>query len=154
MTYIFLIVFWPGRDYVIGNYNFYKNRKHIHDVYMKAESFVYMYIFFMLRMEIELFSKLLELFCIFCLCFFDLCLPCFLVFLQLKSSLILFRSENYLILIRLQHMRPAIARARLCTRLKHWRRAKKSTPCLIKKASRCAADRTSKTTKFLIFHFL
>lgn len=69
----------------------------------------------MLRMEIELFSKLLELFCIFCLCFFDLCLPCFLVFLQLKSSLILFRSENYLILIRLQHMRPAIARARLHT---------------------------------------
>ena len=30
---------------------------------------------------------------------------------------------------------------------------KKSTPCLIKKASRCAADRTSKTT-FFIFHFL
>ena len=29
---------------------------------------------------------------------------------------------------------------------------KKSTPCLIKKASRCAADRTSKTT-FFIFHF-
>ena len=29
----------------------------------------------------------------------------------------------------------------------------KSTPCLIKKASRCAADRTSKTT-FFIFHFL
>ena len=147
MTYIFLIVFWPGRGYVIGNYNFYKNRKHIHDVYMKAESFVN-------GMEIELFSKLLELFFIFCLCFFDLSLSSFLVFLQLKSSLILFRSENYLILIRLQHMRPAIARARLCTRLKHWRRAKKSTPCLIKKASRCAADRPSKITKFLIFHFL
>ena len=31
---------------------------------------------------------------------------------------------------------------------------KKSTPCLIKKASRRAADRTSKTTMFLIFHFL
>ena len=30
---------------------------------------------------------------------------------------------------------------------------KKSTPCLIQKASRCAADRTSKTT-FFIFHFL
>ena len=33
------------------------------------------------------------------------------------------------------------------------RPAKKSTPCFIKKASRCAADRTSKTTCF-IFHFL
>ena len=27
-------------------------------------------------------------------------------------------------------------------------------PCLIKKASRCAADRTSKTTTFFIFNFL
>ena len=34
-------------------------------------------------------------------------------------------------------MRHAIARARLRTRLKHWRQAKKGTPCLIKKASRC-----------------
>ena len=51
-------------------------------------------------------------------------------------------------------MRRAIACARLRTRLKHWRRAKKSTPCLIKKASRRVADRTSKTTTFLIFHFL
>ena len=32
--------------------------------------------------------------------------------------------------------------------------SKKSTPCLIKKASRCAADRMSKTTTFFIFHFL
>ena len=39
-------------------------------------------------------------------------------------------------------MRGAITRACLCTRLKDWRRAKKSAPCLIKKASRCAADRT------------
>ena len=31
---------------------------------------------------------------------------------------------------------------------------KKSTPCLIQKASSCAADRTSKTTVFFIFHFL
>ena len=31
---------------------------------------------------------------------------------------------------------------------------RKSTSCLIKKASRCAADRTSKTTTFFIFHFL
>ena len=46
-------------------------------------------------------------------------------------------------------MRRAIARARLCTRLKRWRRAKKSTLCLIKKASRCATDRTSKTTFFI-----
>ena len=51
-------------------------------------------------------------------------------------------------------MRRPIGRACLCTRLKRWRRAKKSTPCLIKKASRCAADRTSKTTTFFIFHFL
>ena len=31
---------------------------------------------------------------------------------------------------------------------------KKSMSCLIKKASRRAADRTSKTTTFFIFHFL
>ena len=37
------------------------------------------------------------------------------------------------------------------TRLKHQRRAKKSTPCLIKKASRCAADCTPKTTTLFIF---
>ena len=51
-------------------------------------------------------------------------------------------------------MRRVIARARLRTRLKHCRRAKKSTPCLIKKASRRVAERTSKTTTLLIFHFL
>ena len=51
-------------------------------------------------------------------------------------------------------MRRAIALARLCTRLKHWKRAKRSTSCLIKKASRCATDRTSKTTTFFIFRFL
>ena len=49
-------------------------------------------------------------------------------------------------------MRRAIARARLCARLKHLRCAKKSTSCLIKKASRRAADRTSKTARFFIFH--
>ena len=31
---------------------------------------------------------------------------------------------------------------------------KQSTPCLTQKASRCAADRTSKKTTFFIFHFL
>ena len=48
---------------------------------------------------------------------------------------------------RLQHMRHAFTCARLCTHLKHQRHAKKkkSMPCLIKKALRCAADRTSKT---------
>ena len=46
-------------------------------------------------------------------------------------------------------MRRASAR----TRLKRWTRAKKSTPCLIEKASRCATDRTSKTT-FFVFCFL
>ena len=51
-------------------------------------------------------------------------------------------------------MRRAIALARLCTRLKHWKRAKRSTSYLIKKASRCATDRTSKTTTFFIFRFL
>ena len=51
-------------------------------------------------------------------------------------------------------MRRAIARARLRTRLKHWRRAKKSTSCLIKKPPRRVTDCTSKTTTFLIFHFL
>ena len=50
-------------------------------------------------------------------------------------------------------MRRAIACARLRTRLKHWRRAKKSMPCLIKKASRRVPDRTSKTTTFLSFIF-
>ena len=30
---------------------------------------------------------------------------------------------------------------------------KKSTRCLVRKASRRVADRTSKTTTFLIFHF-
>ena len=55
---------------------------------------------------------------------------------------------------RLRHMRCVITRARLCTCLKHWRHAKKSTPCLIKRASRCATDRMSKTTMFFIFHFL
>ena len=44
--------------------------------------------------------------------------------------------------------------ARLCTCLKHWRLAKKSTPCLIKRASTCAADCMSKTAKFFIFPFL
>ena len=44
-------------------------------------------------------------------------------------------------------MRRAISR----TRLKQ-RRAKKSTPCLIQKFSRCAADRTSKQ-RFLSFTF-
>ena len=58
------------------------------------------------------------------------------------------------IYIKLRHMRRAIASACLRTRLKDWRRAKKSTPCLIKKVSKRVADRTSKTTTFLIFNFL
>ena len=53
----------------------------------------------------------------------------------------------------LQHIRHATARAHLCTCLKHWSCAKKSMPCLIKKASRCVTDRTSKIT-FFIFCFL
>ena len=56
-------------------------------------------------------------------------------------------------IIRLRHMRHAIARTCLCACLKYWRQAKKSTPCLIKKASRCAADRTSRTTTFFAFTF-
>ena len=55
---------------------------------------------------------------------------------------------------RLCNMRHAIACACLCACLKHWRHAKKSTPYLIKKASRCAADCTSKTTTLFIFHIL
>ena len=51
-------------------------------------------------------------------------------------------------------MRCVIAHACLCTCLKHWRPAKKSTPCLIKKASRCATDCTSKTKTCFIFLFL
>ena len=46
---------------------------------------------------------------------------------------------------RLQHMKCATACACL---------AKKSMPCFIQKASRCAADRMSKTTMLFIFHFL
>ena len=55
---------------------------------------------------------------------------------------------------RLWHMRYATTRACLYTHLKHLRGAKKSMPCLIQKASRCAADCTSKTTTLFIFHFL
>ena len=54
---------------------------------------------------------------------------------------------------RLWHMRCTIACTCLCTCLKHRRHAKKSMPCLIKRASRCATDRTSKTM-FFIFRFL
>ena len=61
-------------------------------------------------------------------------------------------SWNYL--DRLRHLRHVIAHARLCTRLRRYRRAKKSMPCLIKKASRCATDCMSKTTVFFIFYFL
>ena len=60
------------------------------------------------------------------------------------------RLWRYLNFSRLQQMRRAIA----CRRLKHWRYAKKLTLCVIKKTSRCVADRTSKTTSFFIFHFL
>ena len=50
-------------------------------------------------------------------------------------------------------MRCAIACAHHCTCLKFQRHAKRSMPCLIKKASGCTADHTSKTI-FFIFHFL
>ena len=56
-------------------------------------------------------------------------------------------------MIRLRHMRHAIACAYLYTCLKHYRHAKKSIPTLIQKASRCAADRTSKTTTLFSFTF-
>ena len=70
------------------------------------------------------------------------------------SNRLLHKTMPTFFLIRLQHMRHAMACTCLCTCLKHQRRAKKRTPCLIKKTSRCAADRTSKTTTFCIFHFL
>ena len=50
-------------------------------------------------------------------------------------------------------MRCAIARARLRARPKTLETCKKKY-ALFKKASRRVADRTSKTTTFLIFHFL
>ena len=53
---------------------------------------------------------------------------------------------------RLWHIRHLITRTYLYTCLKQ-RCAKKSTPCFIWKASRCVADRTSKTTTFLSFTF-
>ena len=55
---------------------------------------------------------------------------------------------------RLQHMKCAIACACLYKCLKHACLAKKSMPYFIQKASRCAADRMSKTTMLFIFHFL
>ena len=55
------------------------------------------------------------------------------------------------IYIRLRHMRRTIARARLRTCLKHWRRAKKSTPCLIKKASRRVVDLKQQRSLSFIF---
>ena len=51
---------------------------------------------------------------------------------------------------RLWYMRHAIACACLRTCLKHWRHAKKSTPCLIKKASRHVADCPSKKQRFYL----
>ena len=48
-------------------------------------------------------------------------------------------------------MRRAIARARLCTRLKHLRRAKKSMPCLIKKVSSMQQIARLKQQRFLSF---
>ena len=48
-------------------------------------------------------------------------------------------------------MRCAIARACLCTCLKHYRCSKKSTVCLISKTSRRAADSTSKITACFIY---
>ena len=51
-------------------------------------------------------------------------------------------------------MRCVIARAHLCLHLKRGRPAKKSTPCLIKKASSCVTDHASKITMFFIFRFL
>ena len=50
---------------------------------MKAELFVYMYIIYVLRIKIELFSKLLE--CFF-LCFFDVFVQFFSIFVVIKSS--------------------------------------------------------------------
>ena len=40
------------------------------------------------------------------------------------------------------------------TCLNHYRHARKSMPCLIKKASRCVADHMSKTTTFLSSTFI
>ena len=54
---------------------------------------------------------------------------------------------------RLWHMRHAIAPTSLSACLKHQRHDKKSIPCLIKKASRCAGDSKSKTILFLSFTF-
>ena len=51
---------------------------------------------------------------------------------------------------RPRHTRLVIACTRLCTCLKHQRRAKKSLPCLIQKASRCVADRTSNISVFYL----
>ena len=50
-------------------------------------------------------------------------------------------------------MRHTVAHARLCALQKHWRRAEKSTPFLIKKASKCAADRRLKQQHSLSFTF-
>ena len=93
--------------------------------------------------------------------------PNFTAFFQLKLSTRVTQKRTLLILScvfllawfsmleinclnnRLWHMRHAIARACLCTCPKHQRYAK-NIPCLIKKASRCVADDTSKTTFFIL----
>ena len=56
-----------------------------------------------------------------------------------------FFSVNFKYAYRLQHMKHTITHAHTCTCLQH----KKSKPCLIKKALRCAEDCTSKQQHFL-----
>ena len=72
-------------------------------------------------------------------------------FPHFKHVFISYTSCLVLSILRLRHIKRAIARARLCRCLKHWIHAqKKNTPCLIKKASRCAADRTLKQQVFYL----
>ena len=68
------------------------------------------------------------------------------------SNRLLHKTMPTFLLIRLQHMRHAMACTCLCTCLKHQRCAQKSMPCLIKKNFMVCSR--SKTTTFCIFHFL
>ena len=67
------------------------------------------------------------------------------------SNRLLHKTMPTFLLIRLQHMRHAMACTCLCTCLKHQRCAQKSMPCLKKNFMVCSR---SKTTTFCIFHFL
>ena len=82
--------------------------------------------------------------------------PVFRKIRKTKVNIISAVQSCLLQICRLWHMRHAIAPTCLSTCLStclKQRHDKKSMPCLIEKASRCAADSTSKTAMLLSFTF-